>query len=50
MQRTQSRPGIATSVPPTPAEAAAMSTSWERRGPLARLVRPERRGGPSGGR
>ncbi len=28
-----------TVVPPTPGEAAALSASWTRRGPLGRLVR-----------
>jgi hypothetical protein len=39
------------SVPGTPAEEAAASTVWERRGPLGRLVRvdarPPRRAAPS---
>jgi len=30
-------------VPPTDAEAAAAAETWERRGILGRLVRPQRR-------
>ena len=35
----QPRMPFASSVPETPAEAALSAVSWERRGPLGRLVR-----------